>query len=152
MRFAQTVASGLALLSSGVIAHPGHDLTQEIAERRAFLGSVKRASLSHCASKLKARGLTQRNVERRTAALNNARAKRGLKKRDFDTILATSHNQTGQGYTLNTDAATLFAGNASCVLTPEVTQGPYCKSYYNLYNSAFSLTCPSRRRWRVHPS
>ncbi|ETS82067.1 hypothetical protein PFICI_07069 [Pestalotiopsis fici W106-1] len=125
MRFAQTVASGLALLSSGVIAHPGHDLTQEIAERRAFLGSVKRADLSHCASKLKARGLTQRNVERRTAALNRARAKRGLKKRDFDTILATSHNATSQGYTLNTDAATLFAGNASCVLTPEVTQGPY---------------------------
>ena len=152
MRFTQTVASGLALLSSGVIAHPGHDLTQEIAERRAFLSSVKRADLSHCASKLKARGLTARNVERRTAALNRARAKRGLKKRDFDTILATSHNQTGQGYTLNTDAATLFAGNASCVLTPEVTQGPYCESYYNLCISALSLTCSSRRRWRVYPS
>lgn len=152
MRFTQTVASGLALLSSGVIAHPGHDLTQEIAERRAFLGSVKRADLSHCASKLKARGLTQRNVERRTAALNNARAKRGLKKRDFDTILATSHNQTSQGYTLNTDAATLFAGNASCVLTPEVTQGPYCKSSHKLYDTTFRLTYLSRRRWRVHPS
>jgi hypothetical protein len=129
MRFTKTVVSGLTLLSSSVLAHPGHDLTQEIAERREFLSSVKRADLSHCASKLKARGLTQRNVERRTAALEKARAKRGLKKRDLDTILATSHNETSLGYSLNTDAATLFSGNASCVLTPEVTQGPYCKSF-----------------------
>ncbi|KAK9772182.1 putative Intradiol ring-cleavage dioxygenase [Seiridium cardinale] len=125
MRFTQTVVSGLTLLSSSVFAHPGHDLTQEIAERREFLSSVKRADLSHCSAKLKARGVDKRNVERRTAALERARAKRGLKKRDLDTVLATSHNETSLGYTLNTDAATLFSGNNSCVLTPEVTQGPY---------------------------
>ncbi|KAI0529996.1 aromatic compound dioxygenase [Xylaria digitata] len=125
MRFTQSLISGLTLLSGSALAHPGHDLTQEIAERREFLGSVKRADLSHCADKLAARGVSKRNVARRTATIEEARAKRGLKKRDLDTVLATSHNSTELGYTPNTDAATLFSGNSSCVLTPEVTQGPY---------------------------
>ncbi|KAI1121381.1 aromatic compound dioxygenase [Nemania abortiva] len=125
MRFTPSFVSGLALLSGSVLAHPGHDLTQEIAERREFLGSVKRADLSHCADKLKARGVSKRNVARRTATIEKARAKRGLKKRDLATVLATSHNSTDLGYTPNTDAATLFSGNSSCILTPEVTQGPY---------------------------
>ncbi|KAK1487213.1 hypothetical protein CCUS01_03557 [Colletotrichum cuscutae] len=122
MRFS-TVASGLALLS-GAVAHPGHDLTKEIAERRAFLSTIKRSNLAHCADKLAARGVTARNVARRSAQLNQARQKRNIK-RDADTVLAESHNSTDLGYTLNTDAATLFSGNNSCVLTPEVTQGPY---------------------------
>ncbi|KAH8659961.1 Intradiol ring-cleavage dioxygenase [Xylariales sp. PMI_506] len=125
MRFTQLVVSGLAVLPSSVLAHPGHDVSIEAAERRQFLGSVKRASLSHCASKLKARGVDKRNVARRAAALENARAKRGLKKRDLDSVLATSHNETSLGYTANTDESVLFSGNNSCVLTPEVTQGPY---------------------------
>ncbi|KAJ3561147.1 hypothetical protein NPX13_g9058 [Xylaria arbuscula] len=125
MRFTQSFASGLALFSASAVAHPGHDLTQEIAERRDFLGSVKRTDLSHCASKLKARGINQRNVARRNAAVEKARAKRGLSKRDLDSVLATDHNATDLGYTANTDAATLFSGYSSCVLTPEVTQGPY---------------------------
>lgn len=54
----------------------------------------------------------------------------GLKKRDFEEVLNTDHNKTDLGYTLNTDAETLFSGQNSCVLTPEVTQGPYCKSPY----------------------
>ncbi|KAI0411656.1 Intradiol ring-cleavage dioxygenase [Xylaria grammica] len=125
MRFTQSFASGLALFSASAVAHPGHDLTQEIAERRDFLGSVKRTDLSHCASKLKARGVDKRNVARRNAAVEKARAKRGLTKRDLDSVLATDHNATDLGYTENTDAATLFSGYSSCVLTPEVTQGPY---------------------------
>ncbi|GKT56079.1 intradiol ring-cleavage dioxygenase-like protein [Colletotrichum tofieldiae] len=123
MRFS-SVATGLALLS-GVVAHPGHDLTEEIAERRAFLSTIKRASLGHCADKLAARGITARNVARRVAQVEQARQKRNIKKRDAASVLAASHNQTELGYTLNTDAATLFSGNNSCVLTPEVTQGPY---------------------------
>lgn len=124
MRFSATLPA-LALLSAPVLAHPGHDLTEEIAERRDFLGAVKRADLSHCAEKLRARGVSERNVARRQALVENARAKRGITKRDLASVLATSHNSTSLGYSLNTDAATLFAGNNSCVLTPEVTQGPY---------------------------
>ncbi|KZL78375.1 extracellular dioxygenase [Colletotrichum incanum] len=123
MRFS-SVATGFALLS-GAVAHPGHDLTEEIAERRAFLSTIKRASLGHCADKLAARGITARNVARRAAQVEQARQKRNIKKRDAASVLAASHNQTELGYTLNTDATTLFSGNNSCVLTPEVTQGPY---------------------------
>ncbi|OTB00563.1 hypothetical protein M426DRAFT_235203 [Hypoxylon sp. CI-4A] len=126
MHFSSSVIPSLALLAASVVAHPGHDLTQEIKERREFLSTVKRTNLDHCASKLKARGVDKRNVERRAALLEKARAKRGLtKKRDLDSVLATSHNASSLGYTQNTDAATLFAGYNSCLLTPEVTQGPY---------------------------
>ncbi|KAH6662955.1 Intradiol ring-cleavage dioxygenase [Plectosphaerella plurivora] len=125
MRFSGPVALALATLSSNVVAHPGHDLTEEIAERRAFLGSVKRASLEHCAAKLKARGVHDRNIRRRAAAVENARKRLNIKKRDLATVIATSHDKTELGYTTNTDAATLFSSQNSCVLTPEVTQGPY---------------------------
>ncbi|KAI1764480.1 aromatic compound dioxygenase [Hypoxylon sp. FL1150] len=123
MRFTTSL---LALLAGSAVAHPGHDLTQEIKERREFLSTVKRTSLDHCAYKLKARGVDQRNAVRRAARLEKARAKRGLnKKRDITSVLATDHNATDLGYTTNTDPATLFAGYNSCLLTPEVTQGPY---------------------------
>ncbi|KAF3061485.1 hypothetical protein GL218_03676 [Daldinia childiae] len=125
MRFSTSIISGLALLAGSAVAHPGHDISEEVKERREFLGSVKRTSLDHCASQLKARGVANRNVQRRAAMLQKARAKRGLKKRDLDSILATSHNSTDLGYTPSTSAATLFAGYNSCLLTPEVTQGPY---------------------------
>lgn len=52
----------------------------------------------------------------------------GLKKRDLGTVLATNHNATDLGYTLDTPADQLFSGlNGSCLLSPEATQGPYCK-------------------------
>lgn len=128
MRLATNLFAGFLLLSGATTAHPGHNIAQEAAERRDFLNSVKRSSLAHCAEKLKARGVEARNVARRSAQISKARQKRGLKKRDLESVLSASHNQTNQGYTLNTDANTLFAGINSCVLTPEVTQGPYCKS------------------------
>ncbi|KAI1066616.1 hypothetical protein NW752_005660 [Fusarium irregulare] len=121
----KTVLAGLALAANIASAHPGHDVAHEAAERREFLGSVKRSSLAHCAPKLKARGVEARNVARRAVQVNKARQKRALKKRDADTVLAASHNQTDQGFTECTDPATLFASINSCVLTPEVTQGPY---------------------------
>jgi hypothetical protein len=64
----------VALLAGLSSAHPGHDLTQEIAERREFLGAVKRADLSHCTEKLRARGVDKRNIARRAALLEKARA------------------------------------------------------------------------------
>ncbi|KAM5356465.1 hypothetical protein ACJ41O_003111 [Fusarium nematophilum] len=125
MRLSTNLLANALLLSGAAVAHPGHDHRQEAAERRDFLNTVKRSSLAHCADKLKARGVEARNIARRSAQIAKTRQKRGLKKRDLESVLSTSHNQTDQGYTLNTDAATLFAGINSCVLTPEVTQGPY---------------------------
>ena len=48
-------------------------------------------------------------------------------KRSLDEVLATDHESDLSGVTNNTDASTLFSGNSSCVLQPEVTEGPYCK-------------------------
>lgn len=122
-----TAASTYAALLVGFVqAHPGHDLSEEIAERRSFINSVKRTSLSHCAEKLQSRGVEARNVARRSAAVQEARLKRGLIRRDIDDLLDQSHNETELGYTENTPPSELFSGNASCILTPEVTQGPYC--------------------------
>ncbi|KAL5621984.1 hypothetical protein BROUX41_005929 [Berkeleyomyces rouxiae] len=125
MMFTRNVLASMALASTLVSAHPGHSVAEEALERRNYLNTVKRASLAHCATKLKARGVTERNIARRTAQVEKARAKRNLRKRDLESVLATDHNKTSLGYTTETDAATLFAGYNSCLLTPEVTQGPY---------------------------
>ncbi|KAG8405622.1 hypothetical protein J3459_011394 [Metarhizium acridum] len=121
----QALASSILLLSSVAVAHPGHDLTDEILERRSFKNSVRHASLSHCAEKLKARGVQSRNLERRAAAAAMARLSRRVSRRDTDSVLGESHNKTSLGYSENTSVSEIFSGNASCVLTPEVTQGPY---------------------------
>lgn len=122
----QALTSSVLLLLSLSVAHPGHDPTEEILERRSFKNSVRHASLTHCADKLKARGVQSRNLERRAATVAMARLSQDLTKRDTDSVLAESHNKTSLGYSENTSISDLFSANASCVLTPEVTQGPYC--------------------------
>ncbi|KAM5346171.1 hypothetical protein ACJ41O_009176 [Fusarium nematophilum] len=114
----------LLLLSGVAIAHLGHDIAQEAAERLEFLNSVERSSLAHCAEKLKARGVVERNVARRSAQVPKAQDERKLKKR-IEAGLTVSHNQTGKGYAWHTDAATLFAGYNSCLLNPDTVEGPY---------------------------
>lgn len=121
----KSLLASFALAASIASAHPGHDIAHEAAERREFLNSVKRSSLAHCAPKLRARGIEARNIARRSAQVNKARQKRSLKKRDADTVLNTSHNKTSQGFSPCTAPSVLFASINSCVLTPEVTQGPY---------------------------
>lgn len=119
---------GLAFLAASALAHPGHDAQKEALERREYINSVpiERRSLKHCARRWEESGLSSRNHARRAAAVDAAREKRALKKRSLEDVLAKSHNKTELGYTPDTNPATLFAGINSCVLTPEVTQGPYC--------------------------
>lgn len=62
MRFTTVLAGALA--ATGVMAHPGHDHTREMLERREFLQNKPR-DLSHCAEKLKRSGLERRAAERR---------------------------------------------------------------------------------------
>lgn len=118
-----------AILAGTAAAHPGHSVAQELQERKEFLSTTKARDLSHCAAKLKARGVEARNNARRADLIEAARAKRGLKvaneRRTLESVLATDHNETGLGYTPSTDVSTLFSSNASCILTPDVTQGPY---------------------------
>jgi hypothetical protein len=66
-----------ASILTQVIAHPGHDLTQEIAERNEFYKTSKR-DLSHCNVVLKKRGMEDKQRLRRQAAIEKARAERGL--------------------------------------------------------------------------
>ncbi|KAJ2896716.1 hypothetical protein MKZ38_005286 [Zalerion maritima] len=123
MRFTNV---GIAALAANLAsAHPGHNIKQEAVVRRDAMKAMKGPrSLGHCAEKIKSRGLERKNVLRRNNLMNTLVQKRGLKARDLDSVLATSH-LSSEDYDLDTDEATLFASNGSCVLTPEVTQGPY---------------------------
>ncbi|KAL5315296.1 hypothetical protein ACEPPN_016163 [Leptodophora sp. 'Broadleaf-Isolate-01'] len=118
------------VLATNVYAHPGHDMQAEIAERAAFMATAPR-DLSHCAEKLKMRGLDKKNVARRAAMAKDARKKRSisedspyLRVRDAASVLATSH-LSSEAYTNATEESILFSGNSSCILSPEVTQGQY---------------------------
>lgn len=126
MHFVQLV-SILATATGIAHAHPGHGLSEEIAERRLFLRSVQRPTLAHCAGKLRARGVEANNIARRSSAVEGKRLAKGLQRRSANSDLSTSHNSTDLGFSENTSISDLFASNGSCYLTPEVTQGPYCK-------------------------
>ncbi|ORY12234.1 extracellular dioxygenase, partial [Clohesyomyces aquaticus] len=116
-----------------VVAHPGHDHSKEIQERTAYLTNpIHKRSLAHCAEKLKARGNDVAMAARRSAMAESLRKKRSisseksyLRARDLDSVLATDHHSNLTGITTETDPSVLFTGNASCILTPETTQGPY---------------------------
>ncbi|PYH46048.1 intradiol ring-cleavage dioxygenase [Aspergillus saccharolyticus JOP 1030-1] len=134
VRVTATVVAGLAGLAGMVCAHPGHDVRAEAAERAAFLkrAPMHARGLSQCASKLKARGHESSNIARRQATLDSLRRRKGLstrapllKTRDLTTILNTSHLSSLDVNENTQDYDTLFASNASCVLGPDVTQGPY---------------------------
>lgn len=62
----------VAILLGQSLAHPGHSLDQEIAERSAYLAHSKR-DLSHCAAKMKARGVEARALNRRSNAVSSLR-------------------------------------------------------------------------------
>lgn len=117
-----TIIAG-ALAATVVVAHPGHDHEAEQLERREALKFSKR-DLSHCAAKIKARGLEARSIKRRTELAAGLSKKRSLQNRDLTSLLNVSHHSS-ESYTLDTPVETIFATNNSCVLSPEVTEGPY---------------------------
>lgn len=129
-----TALAGVALFAQQSSAHPGdspEEHAREITQRNAYLSTHKR-SLTHCADTLKARGNDIAMAHRRSAEVKKMRAKRAidqeknyLRARDLDTVLKTSHASNLTGVTADTDPSILFTGNNSCILTPEVTQGPY---------------------------
>lgn len=120
-------------LLGNIAAHPGQsavEMRAEMAERAAFMQYSKK-DLSHCAAKMKARGLEARSLARREAVAKNARKKRDIaadapyfKARDAATVANTTH-LSSEAYTNATDTSIIFSGNNSCILSPEVTQGPY---------------------------
>ncbi|KAH8666048.1 extracellular dioxygenase-like protein [Tricladium varicosporioides] len=130
MQLINTLTVAATLFAGNILAHPGHDARNEIAERAAFMKHSKK-DLSHCAAKMKARGLEAKNIARRTTVAKNARKKRGInarspyiKARDLATVLNTTH-LSSTDYDITTSESVLFSSNNSCILSPEVTQGPY---------------------------
>jgi hypothetical protein len=115
-----------AVLLPSIHAHPGHNIKAEVAQRAAYMAKIERRSLAHCASKIKERGIEQRSIARRQEHVEKLRKKQSIEARDFRTALNTTHHST-HNYTSQTPVDVLFAGNSSCILSPEVTEGPYCK-------------------------
>lgn len=123
MHFTNALLSVLA--ATQVFAHPGHDVREEALARRTFLENAKHTDLNHCSAQLRARGHDKRSVLRRqTLAAENAQ--RGIIQRAPSDINRT-HLSTAD-FNQNTPLHDVFAVNRSCVLSPEVTEGPYCRS------------------------
>jgi hypothetical protein len=76
-------------------------------------------------------------------------AKRGILQRDAGDINKT--HLSDADYTADTSLSEVFAQNASCVLSPEETEGPYCMTMLHLDVVTPLLTVlPLRRLWRVY--
>ncbi|TVY75711.1 hypothetical protein LSUE1_G007944 [Lachnellula suecica] len=119
------------------LAHP--EDTQEAIKREMGLRNVAHAaatrSLSECQGSAQALELRKRSAARRSAKVAELRAQRGLtdaplshQKRDLgslDYYNSLSHNETAEGFSLETPAGTLFGSNNTCALVPETTIGPY---------------------------
>lgn len=78
MHFSAAAITAILASSASVMAHPGHDVRKEIAERASFMSQLKTRDLSHCSAKLKARGIEQAGVARRAATAKTERKKRGI--------------------------------------------------------------------------
>ncbi|KAH7389495.1 Intradiol ring-cleavage dioxygenase [Phaeosphaeria sp. MPI-PUGE-AT-0046c] len=122
---------GVALFAQHTFAHPGEsaeEVAQEAAVRRAYLAANER-SLAHCADSLKARGNDVAMHKRRAALIEAARAETStqpyLQERDLDDVININHRSNLTGISPNSTPGTLFSGMNSCVLSPEVTEGPY---------------------------
>jgi len=122
-----TVVAFASLVISGVVAHPGHNVAEEAAERAEFL-RYKPRSINSCSSHLQRRGHFAAALARRSELATRAQQKRGLTgkplvRRDF-AAYNTSHASTAD-VLYGDDETILFSDNSSCILAPEVTQGPY---------------------------
>jgi sulfur relay (sulfurtransferase) complex TusBCD TusD component (DsrE family) len=69
-------SSILLALAALVIAHPGQsqdEIRAEGAARWSYIASLEKIDLAHCATKLAARGVVERTINRRREALINLR-------------------------------------------------------------------------------
>lgn len=122
----------ISLLLIGLVgttlAHPGHDVAEEARERAEFLKRSPK-SVRSCATKLKARGFLDAAIARRKAAIQSARSKRSIEanaplfRRSFEEW--NFSHESNKSVTWNSSDSSIFSDNSSCVLQPEVTQGPY---------------------------
>ncbi|OBT66049.1 hypothetical protein VE03_03267 [Pseudogymnoascus sp. 23342-1-I1] len=123
------VAAVAAILATQVVAHPGHDISQEIAERNAFLKNSARRDLSQCAGSLRKRGIEDASIKRREDAIAKARAERGLPLKRGEIV---ARDATDDSHLSSLDVSPTTSGvediifsNSSCLLSPEGEEGPF---------------------------
>jgi len=136
-KVASTVAAAALIAPS--FAHPGehhdhHAVKREIAAREHLANHFKR-SVDTCSGSAKSASIAARSAARRSKIANELRLKRGIAsspqkfRRDLATLEkfeAVNHNQTDLvDGDYSSFEASVFSANTSCVLTPEVTDGPY---------------------------
>ncbi|KAF4970252.1 hypothetical protein FZEAL_10087 [Fusarium zealandicum] len=135
---ASLLSIGLILCSSSM-GHPGesHDPDYMVKEIRARdnMAAVGRRSLASCSNSPAAQHLKARSVERRASRVRALRAKKGITttskryRRDTEDLTAwedVNHNMTNSAsYNVFTPLSEIFDANSSCILSPEVTDGPY---------------------------
>jgi protocatechuate 3,4-dioxygenase beta subunit len=105
------------------LAHPGHTVADEAAERSNWVRSANPRSVHSCTAELQRRGLHSRALARRHQLAKHARIARGLGQKSFADY-DYSH-ESSLDLTAGSDERKLFADNSSCLLQPETTQGPY---------------------------
>ncbi|KAF2634464.1 aromatic compound dioxygenase [Massarina eburnea CBS 473.64] len=114
------LATALTILP--ILAHPGHDVAQEAAERAAYRRSPEYQDLAPCAAEIKARDSLM--IERRMEQVRQLQEKHGIKSRSLTDVLNKNH-QSSKQVTPSSPAADIFGSNSSCILQPETTEGPY---------------------------
>ncbi|SJL14767.1 related to protocatechuate 3,4-dioxygenase beta subunit [Armillaria ostoyae] len=130
MLYLTSLVSVALLVANSVVGHPGEAPPTSVElSRRAQLETATRRSLADCQSHLARRGYVDRSIARRTALAEQLRKKRGLatsspykRALTVDEVINTSHLSNVTGLTSDSDP---FTSNSSCVLTPELEQGPY---------------------------
>ncbi|EPE02582.1 gpi anchored cell wall protein [Ophiostoma piceae UAMH 11346] len=130
-----TLLLGAAAL---VAAHGKHHSPEEMKREimaRDHAAHVGARSLGQCAGSDAALSRRKRAVERRAAKVKELRARNNIRsapkkyRRDLADLQAwedVNHNMTGTyNYDMFTSLETVFDANTSCVLAPEITDGPY---------------------------
>ncbi|EFX04350.1 GPI anchored cell wall protein [Grosmannia clavigera kw1407] len=109
-------------------------LKREIVAREHHAHMGARA-LGKCAGSDASQAMKKRAMQRRAAKVKDLRARKNIRstpqkfRRDLAELEAweeVNHNKTGvYNYDMFTSLETVFDANTSCVLAPEVTDGPY---------------------------
>ncbi|KAM0345715.1 hypothetical protein ACHAPU_006370 [Fusarium lateritium] len=133
------LCSAALLLATIASAHPGetykHEQVKRQTQMRDAVANLGQRSLNACSGSEYAHALKARSISRRGRKVQELRERLGIKtspkkhRRDEDDIVAweaINHNKTGiSKNNMFTPLETIFGANTSCILSPEVTAGPY---------------------------
>jgi hypothetical protein len=108
------------------VAHNGADPKLELQRRNEFLANSRSTDLSPCAAMRMARGYEAKAAYRRRA-LAEKYSKRGAFPRDLGDL--NKSHLSHADFNAKTPIKDIFAANASYLLHPEETEGPYCESH-----------------------